>query len=460
MKIRLGQGEITLNELANIVGGECILGEGFAFSHICTDSREADEHTLFVAMRGERVDGHDFIAAAAQNGCKCVLCEHAPTEKLGAVVVKDSIGALLTLAGSKKAAEMTVAITGSVGKTTTKEFVAAALAAIRPYKTEGNFNSVIGLPLSMLEMERETPAAVLEMGMSGFSEIEAMSLAARPDIAIITNIGSSHMEMLGSRENIRKAKLEIVAGLAPSGTLLINGDDPMLWKYETGARTLAVGVENSECDFFAANIKQDTHGTSFTAVFPDGTRESCYIAQFGLHNVRAALFGIAVAQLFGIDPIIAKNGVAAFHGAKMRQNIYCLGELTFIEDCYNASPESMRAAIDVCVSLKNARALAVLGDMKELGDTEAELHFGVGKYAAEQGIDTVFSFGELAESIANGAESGGANAVRIKNADAETAANAIISYAEAGDIILFKASRAMRAEKIIDIIKTKAEEIK
>lgn len=457
MKIELGFGELTVKELCRLAEGE-LFGDGDrTFSFVCTDSREADEKTLFVAIRGERVDGHDYISAAYKNGCRCVLCEQQPVgiDGISAVLVTDSVKALSKIARNacENKDRLTVAITGSVGKTTTKEYVAAALLPLSPYRTEGNFNSVIGLPLSMLGMKKDTRSAVLEMGMSGFYEIDAMSRAARPDVAIITNIGSSHMEMLGSRENIRLAKLEIVNGLKENGILLVNGDDPMLTGLTLPVRTLSVGVENRECDFFASNIRQDAFGTEFTAILPEGRREVCYISQLGTHNVRAAMFGIAAAYIFGIDPTIAKNGMAAFTGAKMRQNIYRVGGVTFIEDCYNASPESMRAAIDVGASLDKKRFIALLGDMKELGNDTEKLHYGVGEYAARMGADTVFSYGELAERISDGAADNGCKTVRIKSGDPAEAAELLLDTIEDGDVILFKASRAMRAEKIIDILK-------
>ncbi|MBE6600039.1 MAG: UDP-N-acetylmuramoyl-tripeptide--D-alanyl-D-alanine ligase [Ruminococcaceae bacterium] len=452
MKIKLGREKMSLRQFAALCSGEPFGCAETEFSYICTDSREADPNTLFVAIRGERVDGHAFIGSAKALGARCVLCERKTEDGISGVIVNDSVGALIKAAENSPRPERTVAITGSVGKTTTKEFTAAALSPLAPYKTEGNFNSVIGLPLSMLEISPSTHCAVLEMGMSGFSEIEAMSRAARPCIAIITNIGSSHMELLGSRENIRKAKLEIVSGLTEDGILLINGDDPMLMGYETGVRTMSVGVENRECDFFAKDIKQESHGTSFVAVFPDKTRESCYISQFGEHNVRAALFGLAAAHILGIDHTIAKNGVAAFNGTKMRQNIYRVGEYTFVEDCYNASPESMRAALCVASSL-GGRLVSVLGDMKELGETEKQLHYEVGEYAAKNGTALLFSYGELAENIAAGAEAHGVKTVRMKGDDPERAAELISSQLLPGDTVLFKASRAMREEKIIEILK-------
>jgi len=454
MKIKLGFGELSMNELCSLCGGQ-LCGDGsLSFSFVCTDSREADGKTLFIAMRGERVDGHDYIEKALENGCRCVLCERSLG--LGSeVIVPDSVAALSAIAreARKDESRLTVAITGSVGKTTTKEMVGAALASIRLYKTKGNYNSVIGLPLSMLEMPGDTERAVFEMGMSGFGEIESMSRAATPDIAIITNIGSSHLEMLGSRENIRKAKLEITAGLKDGGILLVNGDDPMLRGYDCGVRTLTVSVGDESCDFYSASVKSDGIGTDFVAVFPNGRRERCHIMQLGDHNVRAAMFGLAAAYLAGIDLAIAKNGVASFVSVGMRQNIYKLGGFTVIEDCYNASPESMRAALDVAASLGGKRLVAVLGDMKELGEGSPELHRGVGEYAAQKGVELLFAYGELAKHIASAAAKGGVDCRCLEGGEPDAAAEAIRPEIRDGDTVLFKASRSMQLEKIIDSLK-------
>ena len=452
----MGLGALSLGELAGLCGGTVVGNEDLSFSFVCTDSREADSETLFIAIRGERVDGHDYIAKAAELGCRCVLSEQAkPIDgtHMGFVTVPDSVAALSEIAREARRGEdrITVAITGSVGKTTTKEMVSAALASRDPYKTKGNYNSVIGLPLSMLEMEKGTQMAVFEMGMSGFGEIESMSLAATPDIAIVTNIGSSHLEMLGSRENIRKAKLEITAGLREGGVLLINGDDPMLWGVDTKVKTMSVGIDNENCDFRAISLKQDAFGTDFIAVFPNGARERCHITQLGRHNVQAALFGLAAASLAGIDLTIAKNGIASFVGVKMRQNMYKLGNITVIEDCYNASPESMRAAINVATSLGEGRVVCFLGDMKELGEGSPELHRGVGEYAAEKGIGLLFAYGELAKNIADGAR--GVPSVCCDGTDPEGAADKLYGEIRDGDTVLFKASRSMQAEKVIECLK-------
>lgn len=460
MKVKIGKGAMSMARLASLTGG--ILGGcgEQSFEFVCTDSREADGKTLFVAIRGERVDGHSYIAKAAELGCRCVLSEREieGCAGLSFVKVKDSVAALSTLArgygeGDKR---KTVAITGSVGKTTTKETVAAALSSLAPYKTQGNYNSVIGSPLSILEMDENTAAAVLEMGMSGLHEIESMSRAARPDVAIITNIGSSHLEMLGSRENIRRAKLEITCGLKEDGVLLINGDDPMLRDCDCGVKTMRVGLADENHDFYAKDIENGDGCVSFTAVYPDRTEQRVTLQAVGDHVVQSALFGCAAAYLLGVDKEAAAEGLSRFENTGMRQNIYPLGQITVVEDCYNASPESMRAAIRVATGLaerRGGRAVALLGDMKELGESSAELHRGVGRFAAEQGIRLLISYGTLAKEIAAGAAEVGGCEVFTLDADPVAAADLIAEKIENNDILLFKASRAMALENVIKILK-------
>ena len=457
MKIKIGKGAMLMSRLASLTGGE-LFGDGnVSFDYVCTDSREADGDTLFVCIRGERVDGHDYIQKAAALGCRCVLCERE-ADGMSCVKVPDSVEALSVLARGYGEGDgrKTVAITGSVGKTTTKEMIAASLSCLSPYKTQGNYNSVIGSPLSMLEMDGTERAAVLEMGMSGLSEIEKMSFAARPDIAVITNIGSSHLEMLGSRENIRRAKLEIVCGLKEGGVLLLNGDDPMLKDVNVGVKTLRVSLRDRSCEFFAKDIESDGVGVSFTAVYPNQSEQGVYLNALGEHNVQAALFGLAAAYLLGVDSKAAADGLSRFENTGMRQRIYPLGGLTVIEDCYNASPESMRAAIGVATSLAKrggGRAVALLGDMKELGEGSADMHRALGRFAAEAGIGLLFSYGELARDIARGAREAGLSDVIELASDPKDAASAIIEKAQDNDILLFKASRAMALEGVIQILK-------
>lgn len=472
MKVNVGCNTLTMSELARIcggiltfVGGE--LNKDTPFSYVCTDSRETADGALFVALGGERVDGHDYIDAAISSGSGCVLCERIPEmrndRKYVAVVVEDSIRAVgeLAKAYDRRINHRKVAVTGSVGKTTTKEFIASVLSeGFRVHKTEGNYNSNIGMPLSMLSMSNDTEVSVLEMGMSALGEIEYLSRIAEPDIAIVTNIGSSHMGHLGSRENIGKAKLEIVKGLKKGGTLLLNGDDDVLRAYvNPDFIPVYVGIDR-DCDFRAVNIRQTVNKTTFDIVMKDRTVEGVTIPTIGKHNVYAALFAFAVGVRMNLKDSVILKGLCGFVPIGMRQNIYDLGKITVIEDCYNASPESMRAAISVLHDIsvtKNGRMTALLGDMYELGGFSERFHEEVGLYFASLGGGPLYTFGERADGIAQGAMLGGmATEYVFRNTDVnnpELSAQMLLHSLKEGDTLLVKASRGARAERVIEYLK-------
>ncbi len=478
MKVNVGCNGLTMAELAEICGGMlcCVGGEvnrNLPFRSVCTDSREATEGTLFVALGGERVDGHDYIAAAVSLGNDCVLCERIPEaidRKYVAVVVDDSLRAVgeLAKAYDRRINHRKVAITGSVGKTTTKEFVASVLSeGFRVHKTEGNYNSNIGMPLSMLSMQNDTEVSVLEMGMSNRGEIEYLSRIAEPDIAIVTNIGSSHMEHLGSRENICHAKMEIVKGLRAGGTLLLNGDDPMLRAYLTpGVTPVFVGIDTA-CDFRALNIRIGFGNTVFDVAYNGRVVRNISIPVVGKHNVYAALYAFAVGVRLGLDEEIIINGLTKYRPVGMRQRIYDVGGITVIEDCYNASPESMRAAINVLQSQSGqkraGRMAAVLGDMYELGTNSDAFHEEVGLYFAKQGGSMLYTFGQNAEHIAIGATLGGiATECIFRNGDIRSpniTGEMLLHSLRVGDTLLVKASRGAAAERIIKYLKENSERL-
>ncbi len=471
MKVTVGCKTLTMSELARFCGGILTFVGGefnkdIPFSYVCTDSRETADGALFVALGGERVDGHDYIDAAVSSGSGCVLCERIPEpltdKKYVAVVVEDSLKAVgeLAKAYDRRINHKKVAITGSVGKTTTKEFVAAVLGEyFRVHKTEGNYNSNIGMPLSMLSMSSDTEVSVLEMGMSDFGEIEYLSRIAEPDIAIVTNIGSSHMGHLGSRENIGRAKLEIVKGLKKGGTLLLNGDDDILRAYKNpDFRAVYVGIDR-EADFRAVNIRQTVFKTTFDIVTKNGTVNDVTIPAVGKHNVYAALFAFATGVRMNIPTSMILAGLESFCPVGMRQNIYELGGITVIEDCYNASPESMRAAISVLQSIKRegGRAVALLGDMYELGDFSEHFHEQVGIDFARAGGDALYTFGMQADMIARGALLGGVSLENVfRNSDVKNvhlSGEMLLGTLRRGDTLLVKASRGAAAERVIEYLK-------
>ncbi len=467
MKIKLGLGRMSMEDVARFSGGELydyIKDSECIVEFICTDSRETDEDTLFVATRGERVDGHDYIISALDRGCRCVLCEYVPTNIAGReaafVTVDNSFDAFANIArGYRSNSELrTVAITGSVGKTTTKELTASILKRERRlYATSGNFNSVIGMPMSLMEVGAECDTAVFEMGMSSFGEIRNMTRAATPDIAMIINIGSSHLEYLKTRDNIARAKLEIAEGIRDGGILLLNGDEPLLHKYAKKGKfsIIFVGIEDKNNEIYAENIKVSESGTEFDLCFRGREINSLKINLVGRQFVYNAVFAAAAAFLLGISEDAVREGLSSYIPTGMRQNITERDGVTVISDCYNAAPESMRAAIDTLCALKvSGKRIAVLGDMRELGKGSDDMHRELGAYVASRGIDTLITFGESGAFIAEGAINSGMN---VHSVFAERCIDNIESLCleingrmAKGDAILFKASRSVALERAIE----------
>ena len=468
MKIRLGLGKLKMESVARYCSGELYdytNEKDCAVSYVCTDSREADEETMFVATRGERVDGHDYIISAIERGCKCILCEYVPTaiagKRVAFVTVENSIDAFaLTAKGYRGEKSLkTVAITGSVGKTTTKELTASILGrATNLYATSGNFNSVIGMPMSLMEAQSDRDTAVFEMGMSGFGEIHSMSMTATPDVAMVVNVGSSHLEYLKTRENIARAKLEIADGLKDGGYLLLNGDEPLLRKDFSDKKytVLYLGIENKDAqDAFAYNVQVDESGTQFDLDFRGETYKSLKIKPVGRQFVYNAMFSAVASLLMGCDEQTVREGLFGYTPGGIRQNIQKTNGITLVADCYNAAPESMRGAIDTLCSIDiSGKRIAVLGDMRELGAGSDKMHRDMGKYLVSKGIDLLLTLGESGKLIADGARDSGMNEENIfsetdvENVDAlcEELARRLTT----GDGVLIKASRGVRLERVIE----------
>jgi len=473
MKIRLGLGELKMSDVAQYCEGTLCENTNTEASvrYVCTDSREADRETMFVATRGERVDGHDYILSAIENGCECVLCEYIPEgarDKASFVTVKDSVEAFsLCAKGYRKSAPIkTVAITGSVGKTTTKELCAAIIRRERSlYATEGNFNSVIGMPMSLMAVGEDKDSAVFEMGMSGFGEIRSMTRAATPLVAMVINVGSSHLEYLKTRDNIALAKLEIAEGLRAGGVLLLNGDEPLLRKHVKAGdyKTVYVGTENGEdCEIVVENIRVGEDGTRFDLVFFGERIDSLKINLIGKQFATNAAFAASASLLMGISQDAVRLGLCDYVPSSMRQNIYEKDGVRVISDCYNAAPESMRAAIDTLCAIKtDGNRIAVLGDMRELGEDSVRMHREIGEYAAKTGVDMIFTLGEFGAKIAEAARISGIDAQNIySEGDTENTGSlseAIKERMRAGDVILFKASRGVRLERVIDLLSLEKE---
>ena len=474
MKIKIKEAPLSLAWIAEAVGGTLACAEGTIpapIQYICTDSREADAETLFCAIIGERVDGHNYIAAAMRLGCRAVLCQRQPGEEICAVIVPDTVSAMGKLAETYKDTDLTslftVAVTGSVGKTTTKECVAAVLSqSERLFKKDGNYNSTIGLPLSVMEISREHTAAVLEMGMSGFGEIKSMTSAVHPDVACIVNIGTSHMEHLGSREGIAKAKMEIIDGMRAGSTLLVNGDEPLLHKahdlcHERRITCLRVSLKDPAADFYADAITSEERGMTFALHTPNGVLRELTVPAVGYHMVWAAAFAAAVGILRGMTHEDIQKGLYAYRPAGMRQNVTTVSGVTFIEDCYNAAPESMAAALSVLKLTAKGRMIAVLGDMRELGDDTVSLHRAVGQKVADLACEGrevyLLTVGDLGAEIAAGAAPILAADCIFASREAapyENAVRRLKDLIREGDTVLFKASRAMTLEVIAEAVKS------
>ncbi|MDO4270479.1 MAG: UDP-N-acetylmuramoyl-tripeptide--D-alanyl-D-alanine ligase [Eubacteriales bacterium] len=425
---------------------------------VSTDSRRIPDNALFLPIKGEKYDGHDFIAKAVAGGAAAVV-SHRRNEgyPVPALYVGNTSQALLDLAGGYRAlcGGKVVGVTGSVGKTTTKELLYAVVSqSFRALKTEGNLNNEIGLPLTLLCMDKRTEVMIAEMGMNHFGELSRMTAAARPDIAVITNIGTSHIEFLGSREGICKAKLEILEGLKPGGCAVFCGDEPLLWdrRNDLGCRVVTYGMENPACDL-TAYLREDgafdiVNNSLRAEGLPVGGRFSAKLGVPGAHNVLNALAAAAVGLLLGQAPDSIAAGLASYEASGMRQNIYEQNGFSIFADCYNASPDAMEATLRVLRSMApEGRRFAVLGSMLELGGYAEEGHRRAGRAAAEN-ADALYAYGPDADAMVAGAkERGMINAFAFDNQPALAAA--LRQDAKPGDALLFKGSRGMKMEQAL-----------
>ncbi len=446
--------------LAGLCFGKC--NSQVKIKNISIDSREISEDTLFVAIRGENTDGHRYIDSAVKNGAVCVMCESLPASFDGNyILVKDSVKAIsdIALACREKINPFTVGVTGSVGKTTTKEFISYVLSEkYLTHKSGGNFNTVYGLSLTLAAMSSTHKALVVEMGMSALGEISQLTKIARPDVAVITNIGTAHLEVLGSRENICRAKLEIIEGLKSGGTLVYNGDEPLLWeRRERYPNNISFGINNSDVYCFGCNIRTTGEKTVFDLRYGNENIYNVELPTIGTHNVYNALAAYSVGKIAGLTDMQILEGLKNYTPAGMRQKIYENNGYTVIEDCYNASPESMRAALSVLSEYgKERNKIAVLGGMRELGSQSCNLHKQVGRCVASFGIDKLYTYGQDALDIAVGALEEGmdeASIIAYNEIDNPSGMADILNESlNENDVVLFKASRAVALERVIKLL--------
>jgi len=437
---------ITLKEIAHAVNGRLVNANSAAvIDAVSTNSKESGTSTLFIALKGERFDGHDFLPEFYRLWGACAISQHENDRPV--IVVDDTRVALGALAGHyrQKFNIPLVGITGSAGKTTTRRIVESVLSTTGPVcSTQGNLNNDIGMPKTLLTLNSSHRFAVIEMGMNHAGEIRYMTKIAKPDIAVITNIGTAHIGNLGSRQAILRAKMEILEGLPSNGLALLNGDDKRLWALRSilPFRTIYYGIHNPDCDLLATNVDCGAQESAFRV-----NGAAFQLAVAGEHHVYNALAAIAIGLEYHLPIEALQCGVSDFRAGDMRQNVIEVGGLRLIEDCYNASVESMLASISVLAkSDTGGRKIAVLGNMGELGSFAESEHRRVGESVAQQRIDQLITVGEHAALIAEAAAKGGVAASSFQTN--EEALGALLSFAQAGDTVLVKASRGAKFEEI------------
>ncbi|NBH98591.1 UDP-N-acetylmuramoyl-tripeptide--D-alanyl-D-alanine ligase [Hominisplanchenecus murintestinalis] len=423
---------------------------------ITTDSRQAAEGCLFVAVKGERVDGHDFIPSVFEKGAACVVCEREPEHPSGSwIQVKSSLQAIKDMAEfyRKQLDIQVVGITGSVGKTSTKEVIASVLSEkYRVLKTLGNFNNELGLPLTVFRLREEHQIAVLEMGISDFGEMHRLSKIARPDVCVITNIGQCHLEYLKDRDGVLRAKSEIFDFMQPEGRIVLNGDDDKLSAVQEvkGVNPLFFGVESGR-EIYADEIEPRGLKGIRCRIHAGEESFDVQIPIPGSHMVLNALAATAVGVSMGLTTGQVKRGIEKLQTLGGRFHMIEKGDMLIIDDCYNANPVSMKASLDV---LKDAdrRTVAVLGDMFELGENEALLHGEVGAYAGEKEINLLICTGELSRYMAEEAiHTGGCETV-VHVPNLERLMEVLPRLVQGDDTILVKASHGMHFEKVVELL--------
>ncbi len=423
---------------------------------VAIDSRKVEKDFLFVAINGERFNAHQFIPDTIKKGALCVVSHEDLGDTDFPYILVDATGqALLDIAKLYRDSfdVKVVGITGSVGKTSTKEMIASVLSQkYSVHKTQGNFNNECGLPLTIFEMNETHQVSVLEMGINHFGEMRKLSATASPDICVITNIGVAHLEFLKTQEGILQEKTQMFQDMKNGGSIVLNGDDPLLSTLGPvkGAEPVFYGLNPQNNDIYADNIQSlGLKGTSCTIHLPEDSFD-CVVPAPGMHMIPNALAGASVGYILGLTAEEIKKGIETLPFIPGRNNIIQTEHMILLDDCYNANTISMKASLDV-LNMAIGRKVAVLGDMGELGDNWAELHRAVGSYAADLHIDLVCAIGGLSREIANGAKANGADALwfETKKDFLENAG----SILKPGDNVLIKASHGMEFPEIVAALK-------
>ncbi len=446
---------ITLREIANSCNGVLVGDENIAVTSIVTDSRQVSTGSMFAAIKGERVDGHKFIAQCIEAGAVCALCEEKPDTDCAYILVESTLVALKMIAKYYRSLFSIpfIGITGSVGKTSTKEMIYAVLSQkFNVHKTQGNFNNELGVPLTIFKLEKEHEVAVIEMGISDFTEMTRLATIVRPDVSVITNIGCCHLENLKDRDGVLKAKTEMLQFLSPQGKIFFCGDDDKLYtvKEHNGIKTIFYGF-NDYNDYKAEIIKTDLQKGIDCKLYLKNGVVTATVPSVESHMVANALCAAAIGETLGMTNEQIKCGVETYKTVGSRSNIIRKKTVTIIDDCYNANPTSVRASVDTLAKFEG-RKVAVIGDMKELGADENTLHFDTGKYIADKGIDVVVAVGELCKHLFNGAGEKGHYFATV-----DECVENIASIIKENDTVLVKASHSMHFDKITDTLNTHFE---
>lgn len=444
--------------------GARILQQGrrdMLYRNVTTDTRTVGEDDLFAALKGEKFDGHDFIEQAVSDGAAGVIVEDAarlyPDGDYTIFVVKNTRKAYqdLALFHRRRFSIPVVAVTGSAGKTSTRALIATVLEQkYNVLQTEKNFNNEIGLPRTLLQLTKEHGACVVELGMRGLGQIKELAYIAEPTVGVVTNVGKSHIELLGSQAQIAKAKGELVEALGSDGTAVLNQDDKRVAAMagKCKGKVVGFGIIN-DAPVMAGTIKNSEKGLSFTCRCFDQVID-VHMAVIGTHNVYNALAAVAVGRLLGLSEHQMQKGLAEYKGVPMRQELVNIDNVVFVNDAYNANPASMKEAVDTLVTLTGGRKIAVLGGMLELGDWAEKEHEKIGTYLADKKVDILIALGDEARFMAKAAKAAGMNEVYTVTTHAEAAA-VLRRIMRQGDTVLLKGSRGFAMEKILPYIERK-----
>lgn len=453
---------MNTEEIARVTGGKVLYNQKTRdVRSVCIDSREAKEGALFVAIKGSRVDGHDYILDATKRGAVAVLVEKEvePVGDAMLILVKNNYAALqaLTKYYRKKLEIPIIALTGSSGKTTTKDIIYSVLRQkYKVHRTMGNQNNDLGVPLTIFGIEEDTEIAVVEMGMDQLGEISQLVHMAYPDISIITNIGVTHMEKLKSQDNIFKAKCEIFETLKADQMAIVNGDDPYLSTLRSDKFKVAqLGINNNEFPLYAYNIKSDSSGLQFSVCY-NGKDKKIQFAFPGVHNVYNCLIGIYLGLHFDLTFEEIQKGLTQYFPSNNRMDIRNVKGIRIINDSYNANPDAMKAALNTLMDFKGdgGRAFAVIGDMLEIGEETHKYHAEIGSFIAKSSkIDYLVAVGSLAEDYYKGALENGMNANFVHYFEnKEQAAQFLQKNIKSEDVLLLKGSRGMFMEEILETL--------